>query len=131
MDALLRRQLLEKELARFLKVLPDLNGLERVIVFGSLAGGEIHRWSDLDIVIIQNTDQPFFARLRAARRLLRPRVAADFLIYTPLEFEQLARERPFVREEILAKGRVVLDQVASTIASKDKPPDDKEDNADS
>jgi len=58
MDALLRRQLLEEELARFLKVLPDLNGLERVIVFGSLAGGEIHRWSDLDIVLM--TQLTFF-----------------------------------------------------------------------
>ncbi len=110
MDALLRRQLLEAELARFLKALPDLNGLERVIVFGSLAGGETHPWSDLDLAIIQYTDLPFFARLRAARRLLRPRLATDLLIYTPAEFEQLARERPFVREEILAKGRVVYER---------------------
>ena len=105
-----RRRLLEGELARFLKVLPGLNGLERVIVFGSLAGGEMHPWSDLDIAIIQHTNLPFFARLRAARRLLRPRIAADLLVYTPTEFEQLARERPFVREEILAKGKVVYER---------------------
>ena len=105
-----RRRLLEGELARFLRILPGLSGLERVIVFGSLAGGETHPWSDIDLVIIQHTDLPFFARLRAVRRLLRPHVAADLLVYTPAEFEQLARERPFVREEILSKGRVVYEQ---------------------
>lgn len=105
-----RRSLLESELARFLKILPDLNGLERVIVFGSLAGGQTHAWSDIDLVLIQNTELPFYARLRAARRLLRPSVAADLLIYTPAEFEQLARERNFVREEILAKGKVVYER---------------------
>lgn len=109
-DSNSRRRLLVAELERFLKILPGLNGLERVIVFGSLAGGETHPWSDLDIAIIQRTDLPFFVRLRAARRLLRPRVATDLLIYTPAEFEQLACERPFIREEILAKGRVVYER---------------------
>jgi predicted nucleotidyltransferase len=110
MDQATRRRRLEAELERFLKILAELQGLERVILFGSLAGGETQLWSDIDLAIIQRTDLPFLARLRAVRRLLRPQVAADFLIYTPTEFEQLARERPFVREEIVAKGKVIYER---------------------
>jgi predicted nucleotidyltransferase len=99
-----RRRLLEEELQRFVEILRQEIDPERIILFGSLATGEIGPWSDIDLVIVMKTDKPFIERLHTIRRLLQPRVATDLLVYTPEEFEQLARERPFVREEILAKG---------------------------
>jgi predicted nucleotidyltransferase len=99
-----RRRLLEEELQRLIEILRREVDPERIILFGSLATGEIGPWSDIDLVIVMRTDQPFIERLHTIRRLLQPRVATDLLVYTPEEFEQLARERPFVREEILAKG---------------------------
>ena len=44
------------------------------------------------------------------RRLLRPRIGLDLLVYTPDEFEQLCRERPFFRDEVLGKGKVLYEQ---------------------
>lgn len=99
-----RRRLLEEELHRLVEILRRELDPERIILFGSLATGEIGPWSDIDLVIVMRTDQPFIERLHTIRRLLQPRVATDLLVCTPEEFEQLARERPFVREEILAKG---------------------------
>ena len=32
------------------------------------------------------------------------------LVYTPTEFEQLSQERPFVRREIVAKGKVIYER---------------------
>jgi len=93
-----------------LRLLGDCDGLQRVILFGSVFTGNTHRLSDLDLVIVQGTELPFLQRNRALRRLLQPRVGTDLLVYTPAEFEQLSRERPFFREEILDRGRVVYER---------------------
>lgn len=102
-----RRQLMEEELARYVHLLTTQDEPERIIVFGSLVSGEPHAGSDIDLVVIKRTSLPFWKRLREVRRLLSPRVATDVLVYTPEEFEWLCRERPFVREEILTRGKVV------------------------
>lgn len=105
-----RRQRLEQELARYLRLLTEHGDPDRVIVFGSLATGQVHAWSDIDLLIVERTDRPFLQRLRHVRRLLRPQVGTDILVYTPEEFDQLRRERPFFRDEILAKGKVVYER---------------------
>ena len=105
-----RKRLLARELDRYVRLLIAQGDPERIIVFGSMASGEIEPWSDIDLVIVQQTDLPFMKRLREVRRLLKPRVGTDILVYTPGEFEQLRRERPFVREEILGKGVVLYER---------------------
>jgi predicted nucleotidyltransferase len=101
---------MEREMARFVRILTEHGNPERVIVFGSLASGQVHAWSDIDLVIVEKTDLPFWQRLRQTRRLLRPQVGTDILVYTPEEFEQLRRDRTFFRKEILAKGMVVYER---------------------
>ena len=104
------KQLLEEELARYLDVLRLDEALDRVIVFGSLASGELHDGSDIDLVVVTKTNLPFWKRLRDLRRRLQPRVGTDLLVYTPDEFAGLCRERSFVRDEIATKGRVVYER---------------------
>ena len=108
--ALERKQLLEQELQRYLSLLTSLDHPEQVILFGSLATGDVHPDSDIDLVIVKQTDLPFWKRLREMRRLLQPRVGTNLLVYTPNEFEQLRRDRPFVRIEILGKGKVMYER---------------------
>ena len=105
-----RRAMLEAELARFLPLLAGPGGADRVILFGSFARGEDLADSDLDLVVVKRTSLPFWKRLAEVRRLLKPRIAADVVVYTPEELEQLAKERPFVRDEILGRGRVVYER---------------------
>lgn len=105
-----RRQLLEGELARYMNLLRRRADLDRVIVFGSLVTGDPHPWSDIDLVIVQRTDLPFWQRLRAMRKLLQPRVGTDLLVYTPAEFEQLSGERVFFQQEVLARGKVIYER---------------------
>ena len=109
-QALERKQLLEQELKRYLSLLTGHDQPERVILFGSLVGGNVRPESDTDLVIVKQTQLPFWKRLREMRRLLQPRVATDILVYTLNEFEQLRRERPFFRDETLGKGRVVYER---------------------
>ena len=81
----------------------------RVILFGSAARGEMDEFSDLDFVIIKQTDQPFLDRLKEAALLVHAPGAIDFFVYTPKELERMqAMESPFA-ERILEEGRVVYE----------------------
>ena len=110
--AVQRRLLLDQEVARYLGLLLEFRNPERVILFGSLASGEVGPWSDIDLVVVMDTDKPFWERLKETRRLLQPRVGADILVYTPQEFERLCRDRSFFREGILRGGKVLYERGA-------------------
>lgn len=108
-----RLELLEAELEKFVKVASEEFGAERIIVFGSLVrameeGAEaLGEWSDLDLVVVAETKQPFYRRTRDLLLRVRPRVGADIFVYTPSEWKQMKSDRPFVKNEMLEKGRVV------------------------
>ena len=59
-----RRQQLESNLERILAALKAHYQPEQVIVFGSLASGQISETSDLDLLIVKETDKRFFERVR-------------------------------------------------------------------
>jgi len=105
-----RKKLLEQELARYVRVLTEHGNPEKVILFGTLATGLIHEWSDIDLIVVEETELFFLKRLRQVRKLLQPRVGMDIMVYTPEEFNQLSTERPFSRDEIVAKGKVVYER---------------------
>lgn len=101
-----RRAALLAELGRIRAHLAADPTIRQVLVFGSVAEGTIHEWSDLDLVVIQNTDLPFLERSRRLAMSIRPRVGTQFLVYTPSELASIA-DRPFVRHEILQKGKTL------------------------
>ena len=105
-----RQRALEKELRRIVTHVRKAGKVERVILFGSLASGKVHETSDLDVVVIQKSRQAFWGRVLKLRRELNPRRGLDLLVYTPEEFKTLLRERPFFRDEIVGKGRVVYER---------------------
>jgi predicted nucleotidyltransferase len=107
-----RRRLLEQELDRYLPLLKEKENAEKVIVFGSLATGQVHEWSDIDLVIVKCTALPFLKRTRAIRNTLQPKVAVEILCYTLEEFARLCAERLFFQEEIIGKGRVLYERTS-------------------
>jgi uncharacterized protein len=104
-----RKKLLDQELARYIRLLTKHGNPEKVILFGTLAKGQVHEWSDIDLVVVEKTQLPFFQRLRKVRKLLQPEVGMDIMVYTPEEFTRLCAERPFFREEIIEKGKIVYE----------------------
>ena len=105
-----RRAHLQRELDRWLPLLIAHERPEKVILFGSCCEGDITEWSDVDLVIIKETQAPFLERTRRILELLCPRVGVDVLVYTPTEYEHLSRERPFVHQEIATKGKVIYER---------------------
>jgi len=85
-------------------------GILRAIVFGSRARGEPSRRSDLDLILIQETDKRFLDRydgiyLDIARAVKFQGV--DLLIYTPDELSRMAVRR-FIRKA-LEEGVVIYE----------------------
>ena len=63
---------------------------QRVIVFGSFARGDTHELSDLDLIVIKETDERFFDRIRRVRdACLDIDVDVQPLVYTPEEFQSM------------------------------------------
>jgi len=103
-----RKDLLDRELGRMVRDISRCSGVQRVILFGSLARGETGAHSDLDLAVIQETTASFAQRADAIYRKLAPRVATDILVYTPGEWRELAANRSFARR-IEREGKVLYD----------------------
>lgn len=82
-------------------------GARRAVLFGSVARGTDDARSDVDLLVVDDDDLPYFARLdkyydEVIEALHCP---VDLFVYRESEFE-LMRDRPFVRRA-LAEGRVI------------------------
>lgn len=91
-----------EEIRRRLGALAEVREL---ILFGSFARGQADLFTDLDVLVVMETDEPVLDRLRRLYSLLALPVDLDLLCYTPAEFAR-ARERPFLRHAL--RGAVVL-----------------------
>jgi predicted nucleotidyltransferase len=69
-------------------------------VFGSVARGDQDEHSDVDILLVRDTQLPFFDRLREVFDLYRDLGKADLLIYTEGELESVLKEygRYFIKD---------------------------------
>ncbi|HEC35414.1 MAG TPA: nucleotidyltransferase domain-containing protein [Anaerolineae bacterium] len=106
-NRLLERQtLLEQELRRVVEALRG-SGTQLIVLFGSAARGEIAPWSDLDIIVVLDSELSFIKRLGWLYERIQPRVGLDLLAYTPQEFEAI-RQRPFIRQA-MEEGKVLYE----------------------
>ncbi|MEJ5376118.1 MAG: nucleotidyltransferase domain-containing protein [bacterium] len=99
---------LEQALGRIVDVLSSVEEVERVSLFGSYARGRADLFTDLDILVVMDTDRAFLDRLRYLYGLLAVAVDVDILCYTPREFQTL-KERPFLKR-ILQEEKVLYEK---------------------
>jgi predicted nucleotidyltransferase len=83
------------------RMAPHVQRAIKVIVFGSVARGESYPWSDLDLIIVAETDRPFLERFKDFAGLYDVWSSLDLLIYTPAEFDRMvADENPLVMQAL-------------------------------
>lgn len=83
---------------------------KKVILLGSYAYGEPTEDSDIDLLIIKNTDKRPIDRWVEVKRLLRDNsrtLPVSPLVYTEKEIEERVAMKDFFVEEILEKGEVL------------------------
>ncbi len=95
------------------RLLPVLkkHGAAKAIVFGSVARGEPSPRSDVDLIVIKETDKRFLDRYDGVFAELSQALdgpALDLLVYTPAELERM-RERRFI-SQALEEGVVIYER---------------------
>jgi len=73
--------------------------VQRVILFGSYAKGRRDLFTDLDILVIMDSDQDFITRSAVVRQTLQSVVDMDLMVYTPQEFEMM-QEKGFWKQAL-------------------------------
>jgi predicted nucleotidyltransferase len=107
---LTRQEVLTDSLDELLPVLVEGYDPEQVILFGSMARGDVEEWSDLDLLIVKETTESFLDRSVRVALLCRSTVGVDYLVYTPSELAQMIeRGNPFILNA-LQEGLILYDR---------------------
>lgn len=100
---------LNEELTKILKALKAYQP-QRIILFGSAARGDYHDGSDIDLLIIKNTDRRFVERIGDVLELLDNRLPVEPIVYTATEFDQLIDDQNSFVQSIIREGKVLYEQ---------------------
>lgn len=83
---------------------------QKVVLFGSYAGGTPRPDSDIDLLIIKETQERFFDRLFRVRQAIsgtHDGIPLDLIVLTPQELNARLEIGDQFIEEILERGRVL------------------------
>ncbi len=96
-----------EEVKSFLKKKLLSKKIRAAYLFGSFVTHTSRTWSDIDILIIQESELPFIERPRIFADLLELGIPVDILVYTPNEIKQMEKDRSGFWKEI-KKTRIKL-----------------------
>lgn len=109
------QEVYNRETKKIIKILKEVNPA-KIIRFGSVARGELHPESDLDLCVLLDwqDDRPAFRIIQSLYRLLSKHkysypIDVEFKVYRPAEFEDLLQRGNYFVEEI-ATGEVVYER---------------------
>jgi len=80
----------------------------KIILFGSIGRQDFDEDSDVDLIVIYETDKRFMERLKELYLSWNIPKAVDILAYTPSEFKTMAVENSFVQDAI-SEGEVIYE----------------------
>jgi uncharacterized protein len=84
---------------------------QKVMIFGSYAKGTATIQSDLDILVIKETELPMANRANEVKPILfQALIPVDVHIYTPEEVEVFGKEPYSFINSILVSGRIVFEK---------------------
>ncbi|MBW2139220.1 MAG: nucleotidyltransferase domain-containing protein [Deltaproteobacteria bacterium] len=84
--------------------------VKKVFLFGSAATGKIRGSSDIDLIIVQETNKRFLDRLEVFFKLIQPVIATDVLVYTPEEFDNMMKEKNRFLLHAVRQAQIIYEQ---------------------
>ena len=79
----------------------------KVILFGSAARGEASEDSDIDLLIVSETDDTIEESIRARLAIGIIGAPVDILVYTPEEFSERSKDKHSVVYNAINEGRLL------------------------
>lgn len=84
---------------------------ERIVLFGSHAYGTPTPHSDVDLLVVMESEAGLLERHLTVSRLLRPRpFPVDILVRTPTEIRSALQAHDSFIQEILARGKILYER---------------------
>ena len=84
---------------------------DRIVLFGSRARGEARSASDVDLLIVKDSEEPTHRRaIPAYRALIGLGVPKDIIWRTPAEVEDWAAVPNYVTTRALREGRILYEK---------------------
>lgn len=118
MASLLWRQLVEdkqRQARQEIEAIVQGYHPERIFLFGSMARGDVHRGSDVDLLIIKEEAgaERFLDRIQAVLECCSGQIGVEPLVYTSQELaDMLQRGNDFIHS-VLREGLLVYDRAQS------------------
>lgn len=91
------------------KQLKQLNP-QAIILFGSAAAGKRTDDSDIDFVIIQDTNKSFTDRIREVHSNLKTNIPVDVIVLTPKEAQELPKKSSFF-SQVFQEGKLLYGRI--------------------
>ncbi|MBI2440882.1 MAG: nucleotidyltransferase domain-containing protein [Lentisphaerae bacterium] len=81
---------------------------ERIILFGSYANGHADEHSDVDFMVVADSDQPRYKRSRELYQRIKPhRFPLDIIVYTPSEFNHGSKTPVSFVSQVMREGKTI------------------------
>lgn len=103
----------QKEMDRITEIIQDKYKPEKIILFGSLARGELREGSDIDMLIIKDSNKKKYARVLDVLNLIKDidrRLPYAPIVLSRREFEQGLQEKGYFFRQILKDGQVLYEK---------------------
>ena len=103
----------QKELDKLSKQIIKKYKPEKIILFGSLASGDLRKGSDIDLLVIKESDKDYWQRAEEIAGILgsvKLNVPKDVLNITPEELKDRLSINDFFIREIINKGKVIYEK---------------------
>lgn len=99
---------IDAELASLVEMLKPY-APQRIVLHGSLARGDWNRASDIDLIIVKDTNLPFTQRISEVIGLCDTTMSVEPLIYTPDELAAMLEAGNSFLEKALRQGKVLYE----------------------
>lgn len=99
---------IDAELADLVEMLKSY-APQRIVLHGSLVRGDWNRASDIDLIIVKDTNLPFSKRISEVIGLCDTTLSVEPLVYTPDELATLLAAGNSFLEKALRQGKVLYE----------------------
>lgn len=84
-------------------------GPERIVLFGSLVSGEVTTSSDIDIIVVKDSDLTFKERMNFLYTDIERKEETDILWYTPGELSEMGKWNSFIKDA-MKNSRIIYEK---------------------
>jgi len=101
------------------KIIVEKFDPEKIILFGSHAYGHPKPWSDVDLLVVMETNlTPRQQRLEISRQFYHRPFSLDIKVRTPADLAWRLEQGDFFLREVVRKGKVLYERPDSGVGQK-------------